>query len=244
MIKTDSIDALIIILAIIVPGYITRFTISMTRVREEKTEFENLIDSIVFGSINTLLFLFPILYLWKIKIINLPSGFHYDSLLKNIFDIVKPHTFATLPFCIFYLFVVPILIGWLLGKWKGTIKIPYYLYIFVPLVWILKIIKIIIFWGKSVDVKNNPFPSAWDEFFSGTGPVTLYIKLKSGEKICGIYGEESRVSTNPKLRDIYLEKEILLNKNGSLSGIIENRKGLWVNCEEIEYFRVLPLYKG
>lgn len=217
-----TIEALLLILAIIAPGYLMREAISLSRPREEKSDFENILDSIILGFLNSLIFILLLIFLWKLNIIKLVSFSFDKSFFQNVIIIIKNDAWKFATFLFGYIFLVPSLLGWLLGKWKGSITL----------------------FKKKIEIaKINPYPSAWDEFFTNTYPVTLYIVLKSGEKICGTFGKKSKASTNPKQRDIYMEREISLDKDGNVSGIIQGESGLWIHRDEISYFKVLPLYE-
>lgn len=207
----ETIDSLIIILAVIAPGFLMREAISLYRPREERTEFETILDSIILGFFNSSIFIILVILFWKLKIVLLPCIDINSSFFVNLKYIIYNYPFKFIIFSITYLFAMPIIIGWGFGKWIGFIR------------------------------RLNPFPSAWDEFFINTPRVTLYLILKNGNKICGTFGKKSRASTNPKYRDLYLENEILLDKGGKPIGLIKN-SGLWINRDEISYFKILPYY--
>lgn len=223
-------EALIIILFIVVPGYICREIISLNIPKQEKTEFENLIDSIVLGFIiSVIVFLIFTFLDLSFNIIKIPVVSYEEwveiinntenSFIRFVLYIINQNKICSLLIIISQCFLLPIFLGIFIGKSDGKIK--------------LFKLEIKLF-------KLNLYPQAWDEFFANTEPVTIYITLKNNNKICGIYGVKSRTSTNPKNKDLYLEKEIFLDKDGAIQGIIENSEGLWINKEEISYFQVLP----
>lgn len=227
------------------PGYFCREIISLNIPKQEKTEFENLIDSIVLGFIVsvivflTFVFLDLIFNIIKIptlpneeliKVINNKENLSlYEIIIKYVFLkysilgfvllIIIQNKICSLLFIISQWFLLPIFLGIFIGKSDGKIK--------------LFKLEIKLF-------KLNPYPQAWDEFFANRKPVSIYMILKNGNKICGIYGVKSRASTNLKNKDLYLEKEIFLDKDGAIQGIIENSEGLWISKEEISYFHVFP----
>jgi len=209
----STIESLLIVLFIVAPGYIVRETISYIIPKQEKSEFENILDSIIYGFFNFLIFFIIVILFWKIGIVKKPEYFSFGNHLKqDILNIIKYDTCKFIVGILFYAFIFPILIGIGLGKYFGNER-------------------------RHI----NPFPSAWDEFFiKTTDPVILYIILKDKSRICGIFGTKSCASTNPKQRDIYLEKEIILDQDGNIEGIKEGNTGLWVNRDDIVYFKVLP----
>lgn len=213
----NTFESFIIILAIIAPGYLLRETISLFRPREDKTETEIILDSIILGFFNFVIFFMILMVLsailpWKLLVI--PAEISSNkSLLKKIEVIIHLKSLK-IPILLFsYFFLFPAFFGWLFGKWNGSFSI----------------------WKSRI----NPYPSTWDEFFTRTPRVILYILMKNGEKKCGVFGKNSRASTNPQDKDLYLEKEIALDNNGNISAIIEG-DGLWISKDQITYFSVLP----
>jgi hypothetical protein len=194
-----------------------RESISLSRPKEERSEFENILDSIVLGVINSLIFLCIFITLWKFGLMKIPNNISYDkSFLYNASIFIKNNPWILIILLFLYIFI-PFLMGYFIGKWDYNI-------------------------GKYKLVRINSFPSAWDEFFTNTTNCTLYIFLRNGTKVCGTFGQLSRASTNPKQRDIYLEKEILLDNDGNIKEINESSNGLWINRDDIIYFKVLPYY--
>ncbi|OHD62192.1 MAG: hypothetical protein A2014_01370 [Spirochaetes bacterium GWF1_49_6] len=206
----QTIEALILFLFFIVPGFIAREIISFRLPRKVKSDFESFLDYLVLGTGNLVfnLFVFFIIHLLD----NNYSILLSNSLSENINRLfgLSPLLFVLL--ILLYVFILPYCIGTLLSLIQGFI------------------------YERS---KFNFYQNAWDEFINKTDPVCLYIIMKNEDLICGNYGNNSFVSTAERNRDVFLEKEVLLDKSGQILGVIKDSKGIYVRLDEIAYFRVL-----
>jgi hypothetical protein len=86
----------------------------------------------------------------------------------------------------------------------------------------------------------TPNNSAWDDFFSQWEDYWVIVTLKSGRKIAGKYACKSYTSGFPAPKEIYLEEEWMLNKQGLFKKKREQTQGILI-CENeistIEFFK-------
>lgn len=97
--------------------------------------------------------------------------------------------------------------------------------------------------GYSFREKNKdmlmPQETAWDYIFSKGESYYVTIHLKDGEKIYGEYSGKSFSSAYPQTAQIYIEKQILLDKEGN-PGRVNNSAGIWISETDISWidFRI------
>ncbi len=90
---------------------------------------------------------------------------------------------------------------------------------------------------------QDPYPTAWDYFFSKRESLFALIHLKNGELIGGIYGENSYATSFPRHGDLYLEAVIKIDSDGNFDHIISGTKGLLISkgaYEYVEFFENQP----
>ena len=219
-----TLEALIIIISIILPGYLIATAWSWVIPTENKSDNQSLFDYIAWGFIYTFFVSIILIKIWPWQRIIKPVKLSLnEDFLKNLLLIFFNNPKKSIAFVILFA-VGSLLLGFILGKflsnWQGGLWIP-----------IL---------NKRIPIfRVNQFSNAWDELFFRTGHCTLYFIFKDGSKVCGIFHNDSRASASPWQKDIYLEKEILLDKDGNIKYPIEG-KGLWINKDEIKYFKILP----
>lgn len=79
----------------------------------------------------------------------------------------------------------------------------------------------------------HPDPSAWDYFLSKTSPVWALIKLIDGTSVAGYFGPESSASSDPKERDIYLER--VYNVQDGVWQPLERTAGILIRGDQIRW---------
>lgn len=87
----------------------------------------------------------------------------------------------------------------------------------------------------------HPTPKAWDYFYSLGKPVWVLVHLKNGNKIGGLFGDDSFASSFPNEQDIYLEEVWHVDEEGILLDKINQTAGLLINDKEIEYLEFFEL---
>lgn len=140
------------------------------------------------------------------------SCLNYVILLWPIYIIEKHKIYSTHPhlyviFYVFVLFVSPLIL--VLG-WK-FIRQMEFIQKFAP----------------------HPTQKPWDFVFSQRLTYWIIITLKNGEKIAGMYGPNSFVSSAPAEEQIYLEEYWLLNKDGGFDRPVEQTAGIIILSSEI-----------
>jgi hypothetical protein len=78
----------------------------------------------------------------------------------------------------------------------------------------------------------HPIPTAWDYYFSRTAPVWVLATLKDGSHVAGFFGRSSFASSDPRERDLYLEKIFKIVENGPWETIPRNR-GILISGNQI-----------
>ncbi len=93
-----------------------------------------------------------------------------------------------------------------------------------PFSWVAKLVR-------------NPIPQPWDWVFgghAGLDPEWIIIHFKNGDKLGGLFGERSFVSSYPDPEQIYLEKIYPLDENGNFEDMpFENSRGMIIPCADI-----------
>lgn len=79
----------------------------------------------------------------------------------------------------------------------------------------------------------HPTLKPWDFLFSQRKPYWVIVTLKNGEKIAGLYGENSFASSEPASEQLYLEEEWLLNRNGMFDRVVNKTAGILITAHEI-----------
>lgn len=82
---------------------------------------------------------------------------------------------------------------------------------------------------RALATRNRPIPRAWDMMaYSALTPRFVRIKVESGEFFGGWYGSGSYISTYPHERDIFIEAQWRLDKDGTFLEPIGDSLGCWV----------------
>ena len=77
----------------------------------------------------------------------------------------------------------------------------------------------------------NPIPNAWESYFSQAPNSWIIVTLKNGQRVYGYFGDGSYASSDPKNRDIYVAKTVVV-ENGQYR-LVENTGGVYVPASEI-----------
>jgi len=80
----------------------------------------------------------------------------------------------------------------------------------------------------------HPDPTAWDYHFRKGRAYWVWLTFKSGRVMAGLFGPNSFASSFPHMRDLYVEKLLRLDENGSVVELIENSSGALVAMEDLE----------
>lgn len=83
----------------------------------------------------------------------------------------------------------------------------------------------------------DPIPTAWDKIFSQDISRWVYIHLKDGSCIFGLFSYNSYCSAFSEGPDIYLETVYDVEENGKLH-ISDRSQGIYVKGDEIKYIEV------
>lgn len=79
----------------------------------------------------------------------------------------------------------------------------------------------------------HPAPTAWDYFFGRRRKAWAIVRLKSGERIVGLFGPRSYASSSPNTHDIYLEETWKVDdERGALAGRIPGTQGVLIRAQE------------
>ena len=122
------------------------------------------------------------------------------------------------------------------------IIIPLLILIFLvfPIIWPILISKIL----KSGFMKGrviNPTPKAWDHYFSSGQPCFMLIHLKNGNKIGGLYANNSFASSFPNPEDLYISEVWKIDEEGKFIEKIENSKGLLISKDFIDFIEMYDI---
>lgn len=106
---------------------------------------------------------------------------------------------------------------------------------------------IIIFYQKEVFRKLCQYfnissidtePSAWDFKFKRIDGEWIIITLKDKTTIGGYIGVNSFISSNCKERDLYIDEQYEISKNGEWKKV-NRTDGIWIKNDEIKYIEFL-----
>lgn len=84
-------------------------------------------------------------------------------------------------------------------------------------------------------------PTAWDWKFEQQEPAWVYVTLKDGSAIMGLFGYNSFASSNPGERDLYIEQIYLIGDDGTWREGAEG-KGILITGGEIKTIEFWPAY--
>ncbi len=75
---------------------------------------------------------------------------------------------------------------------------------------------------------QRSIPTAWDSAAPGLGGRWIRIRTADGKWVAGWYANGSYVSTYPEPRDIYVEDQHSVDKDGTIGGPVPNSAGFWM----------------
>ena len=78
----------------------------------------------------------------------------------------------------------------------------------------------------------HPIPTAWDYFFSRTGPCWILVTLKNGSHVYGLFHNSSFAGDDPSERDLYLETVFRPTQAGDWAPV-EDSAGILIKADEI-----------
>lgn len=85
----------------------------------------------------------------------------------------------------------------------------------------------------------DPTPRAWDYAFKGERPFFVRIKLHDGERVGGVFGEDSFATAYPEPQDIFLEEVWRLSDDGTFVEPLEGSAGLLVPGTSMDFVEFL-----
>lgn len=78
-------------------------------------------------------------------------------------------------------------------------------------------------------------PTPWDSFFMSEERMLAIVFFKDGSVVGGYFGDKSDASKYPRPKEIFLEKEWIVDKeNEKLTYEITDSNGIWINCSEVK----------
>ena len=72
------------------------------------------------------------------------------------------------------------------------------------------------------------FPTAWDRAAPGAGGTFVRVRLEDGKWIGGWFSSSSFVSTYPHTRDLFIEQQYRMKKDGTFGEAVEGSSGVWL----------------
>ncbi len=85
-------------------------------------------------------------------------------------------------------------------------------------------------------------PTAWDRTFGGLDACWVLVTLKDGSKVAGFCGTGSFASSDPKERDLYIERVYGLDEHDIWQDIA--RRGMLIPSGEIRCIEFFPQTVG
>ena len=83
--------------------------------------------------------------------------------------------------------------------------------------------------------------SSWDVAFSSQGPFFVRAKLRTGDRIGGLFASSSFASAYPEPQDIYLEQAWQLTEDGTLDEPVPGSRGLLLRQDDVEVLEFIQL---
>jgi uncharacterized protein DUF6338 len=199
-------DALVILLVLGVPGYITRTVIASSVPQQQRSAEQWVSEIAVFGAIDLLLV--GLGYVIVSLFVPLPS-------LATL-TIAELNTLAVVLVYAACFIVVPALVGLALataferGQWKMVYR--------------------------KLGLKyTDPAPRAWDGYFSQQRQRGVVVTLTDGTRIAGFMGKRSLASAYPAPEDLYLERAYRI-ENGIIDPRpVAQSDGVWIQGTQISY---------
>jgi len=108
-----------------------------------------------------------------------------------------------------------------------------------PIIWTILYVKV----AKSKKFRKyilSPIKNPWDYFFEQKKSCWVVVNLKNGEKIGGVYSDNSFSSAFPNKEQIYLEELWLLNVKGDFIRKKNRTKGILIlgdDIKSIEFYK-------
>jgi hypothetical protein len=87
----------------------------------------------------------------------------------------------------------------------------------------------------------HPAPTAWDYAFSAGGPIFVRVKLSSGERLGGFFGQRSFAAGYPERQDLFLEQAWRLTDDGTPQQPIPGSRGVLVRHDLVELLELLEV---
>jgi hypothetical protein len=94
-------------------------------------------------------------------------------------------------------------------------------------------------WLLGLVATIDPTPRAWDFAFKAERPFFVRIKLRDGERVGGVFGEDSFAAAYPEPQDVFLEEVWRLSRDGSFVEPLEGTAGLLVPGTSIDLVELL-----
>jgi hypothetical protein len=94
-------------------------------------------------------------------------------------------------------------------------------------------------WLLGLVATIDPTPRAWDFAFKGERPFFCRIKLRDGELVGGVFGDDSFATAYPEPQDVFLEEVWRLREDGSFVEPLEGTAGLLVSGTSIDFVEFL-----
>jgi hypothetical protein len=89
--------------------------------------------------------------------------------------------------------------------------------------------------GKFGVTAINPVPTSWDyKFIRVKEPVWILVTLKDSSYIAGYWGNESFASSDPNVKDIYIEKVYKVPLKGPWIPTSVNNDGILIATDQIK----------
>jgi hypothetical protein len=78
--------------------------------------------------------------------------------------------------------------------------------------------------------RYNPIPSSWDFAGPGLGNTFVRVRLQDGNWVGGWFGTDSFLSGYPEPRDIFIQSQWRLTKDGEFLDKVADTRGVYVSC--------------
>lgn len=83
--------------------------------------------------------------------------------------------------------------------------------------------------------------SSWDFAFTSRGPFFVRAKLRTGERVGGLFGASSFASAYPEPHDIFLEEAWILTDEGLFVEPVPGGRGLLMKQGDVELLEFIEL---
>lgn len=211
----NSLEALIVALLAVVPGFLAATTWARAKTwRGPTNDFRTVLQSLAISAVIQVVLLPYTLFLLY------PARFQLDR-----------HPGEMVLYLILAILVVP-LVGGRLASWLSDV-------VFDPgLVGDAGNIRALLSWAW----KPSPPPSIWDWLFTAHPPdeTFLVIEFDDGRKLAGVFATGSVAFTSPEPHGLFLVNEWVLDEQGDLLAPVPGSRGLMINsAANIRSIRVL-----